>query len=100
MKKYRDLKIFCLGFFSFMLINFVYENAVTEVNANRITFKEMTVKIEADMDLDISCTGKDNPNSAAENRGKGSTIESKCKGTGKIKTQIPVQRFVDNDKKN
>lgn len=99
MKKYRDLKIFCLGFFSFLIVNFVYENSITEVNANRITFKEVTVKVEGDIDLNISCKGKETPNDASVNRGKGNAISTNCTGKGKIKAQIPMQRFVDNDKK-
>jgi len=99
MKKYRDFKIFCLGFFSFMLANFIYENAVTEVNANRITFKEVTVKVEGDITLDLDCKGTDTPNSASVNRGKGSATTNKCTGKGKIKAELPVQRFVDNDLK-
>lgn len=99
MKKYRDLKIFCLGFFSFMFANFVYENAVTEVNANRITFKEVTVKVEGVVDLDLTCKGTDTPNPSSVNRGRGSATTNNCKGKGKFTGQFPTQRFVEKDKK-
>jgi len=93
-QKYRDIKIFCLAFFAFLLANFLYENVISEANANKIMFKEVTVNVEGDLELELNCKGTEKPNSAKENRGLGNATTNKCKGTGKIKASFPQQRFI------
>lgn len=93
-QKYRDIKIFCLAFFAFLLANFIYENATTVANANKVMFKEVTVNVEGDLELELNCSGTEKPNSPKENRGLGNSSTNKCKGTGKIKASFPQQRFI------
>jgi len=95
MKKYKDLKIFCLAFFAFLFANFLYENVVSKTVAAGITFKEVIVNVEGDIELDLKCSGSTSPNSADKNRGRGENTMNNCKGTGKIKAKFPTQRFID-----
>ena len=100
MLKYKDIKIFCLAFFSFVALDFLSENLITKSEANRISFKEVKITVEGDLDLDLNCTGNETPKGPTEDRGRGNRITSKCKGKGKFKASFPQQRFIENPKAN
>ena len=100
MLKYKDIKIFCLAFFSFVALDFLSENLITKSEANRISFKEVKITVEGDLDLDLNCTGNETPKGPTEDRGRGNTITSKCKGKGKFKASFPQQRFIEKPKTN
>lgn len=92
----KDLKIFLLAFFAFVVANFLYNNFTTETIAKGITFKEVTVKVVGDIELDLDCTGTTNKNPITPNsRGVGEQTTNKCKGKGKITAEFPQQRFVE-----
>lgn len=92
----KDLKIFALAFFAFLFANFVYNNFTSETIAKGISFKEITVKITGDVQLDLNCSGSTVPSPNNVNRGRGETTTNQCKGTGKITAEFPQQRFVEN----
>ena len=60
--------------------------------AKGISFKEITVKVVGDIELDLDCTGTSSKNSASVNRGLGLKTTNKCKGKGKIIAEFPQQR--------
>ena len=96
----KDLKIFALAFFAFLFANFVYNNFTSETIAKGISFKEITVKITGDVQLDLDCAGSTSPNSNTVNRGRGESTKNNCKGTGKFTAEFPQQRFVENPEIN
>jgi len=93
---FRDIKTFLIAFFTFCFANFLYNNFTTTTIAEGISFKEITVKVVGDIELDLDCTGTSSKNSASVNRGLGLNTTNKCKGKGKIIAEFPQQRFIEN----
>ena len=91
----RDLKIFVLAFFAFLFASFVYNNFSTETVAKGITFKEITVKVVGNVQLDLDCSGTTLPKAATDNRGRGENTKNQCKGKGTFTAEFPQQRFVE-----
>ena len=91
----KDLKIFALAFFAFLFASFVYNNFSTETIAKGISFKEITVRVVGDVQLDLNCTGSTTPSPNNVNRGRGEATTNQCKGTGKFTAEFPQQRFVE-----
>ena len=54
---FRDIKTFLIAFFTFCFANFLYNNFTTTTIAKGISFKEITVKVVGDIELDLDCTG-------------------------------------------
>jgi hypothetical protein len=92
----KDLKIFFLAFFAFLLANYFYNNITSDAIAKGITFKEVTVKLKGEVQLDLDCKGEETINPPQINRGTGSQLSAKCVGKGNFTAEFPQQRFVEN----
>jgi hypothetical protein len=91
----KDVKIFLISFVAFIIASFVYNNFTTDTIAKGIGFREITVKIVGDVELNLDCAGLTVKNTSEFNNGRGSRTSNNCTGTGKFKAEFPQQRFVE-----
>jgi hypothetical protein len=91
-----DLKFFLIALVAFIISHFIYNNFTTNSIAKNISFRDITVEVVGEIELKLSCNGKNTPNSSSVNRGLGEKTENLCSGTGNFKAKLPQQRFIES----
>ena len=95
----KDLKFFLIALIAFIISHFIYNNFVTISTANNISFRDITVEVLGEVELELSCKGNSirNPTTVNrnENRRLGEKTDNECIGTGKFKAKLPQQRFIE-----
>ena len=94
-KNFENIKVFIIAFTAFVFANYFYNNIITKSTANSVKFRDVEVKIEGDINLELDCKGSNTPNPSSVNRGLGEKTSNKCFGKGTFSATVPQQRFVE-----
>jgi hypothetical protein len=85
----KDLKFFLIALIAFMAAHFIYNNFVSNSTAKGISFRDITVEVIGEVELELSCKGN-------ITRGLEKKTDNVCIGSGKFKAKLPQQRFVED----